>query len=218
MSRRPLVAAACVVLVSALIRAGASADAVFSSVQSGALCDGSVRQLSGFVRVGHSNTEYFFWYFDSRSNPSADPLVLWLNGGPGCSSMLGLLEENGPCRVNGNLSTTWNPYSWNTKANVLYVDQPAGTGFSVGSKLVSDEAQVSRDMDMFVRAFLDKFSMQNKTFYLFGESYAGHYIPATAHRIVANNLEGKLPRVRLAGVGMGNPWIDVRVACMRVHR
>ena len=69
----------------------------------------------------------FYWFFESRSDPANDPLIIWLTGGPGCSSTLALLGENGPCSVNDDATgTVTNPYSWNSKANILWLDQPVG--------------------------------------------------------------------------------------------
>ena len=72
----------------------------------------------------------FFWYFKSQNNPGGSPLIIWLNGGPGASSMLGLFTENGPCHINRMLAPESNPLSWNLDYNVLYIDQPVQTGFS----------------------------------------------------------------------------------------
>lgn len=72
----------------------------------------------------------FFWYFQAKNNPDSAPLIIWMNGGPGASSMLALFTENGPCQINPDLTTRENPWSWNTDYNILYLDQPVHTGFS----------------------------------------------------------------------------------------
>lgn len=82
----------------------------------------------------------FFYFFESRDNPSKDPVLLWLTGGPGCSSSLGLFMELGPCSIpsrGGKLSegppingTVWNPYSWNNGASIFFLDQPVDVGYS----------------------------------------------------------------------------------------
>ncbi|KAI2466746.1 carboxypeptidase S1 [Annulohypoxylon bovei var. microspora] len=72
----------------------------------------------------------FFWYFKSQNDPQNSPLIIWLNGGPGASSMFGLFAENGPCRINSQLAPELNNMSWNQDYNILYVDQPVQSGFS----------------------------------------------------------------------------------------
>lgn len=82
-----------------------------------------VDQYSGYLDVG-TDMHMWYWFFAARSQPSTAPLVLWLNGGPGCSSMIGLFQEHGPCHfVDGSSKPSLNQYSWNTYANMLYVDQ-----------------------------------------------------------------------------------------------
>ncbi|XDG07750.1 hypothetical protein ABKA04_007365 [Annulohypoxylon sp. FPYF3050] len=76
----------------------------------------------------------FFWYFRSQNNAEGSPLIIWLNGGPGASSILGLFTENGPCHINETIDPEPNPLSWNLDYNVLYVDQPVQTGFSYDIK------------------------------------------------------------------------------------
>merc|ERR1712013_687757 len=94
--------------------------------------------------------------FESRSSPSKDPLVLWLTGGPGCSSQLALLAENGPCTVGKDGRTTSvNNYSWNSNANVIWLDQPAATGFSTGLPLTHNEDGVAKNFYQFMQKFYD---------------------------------------------------------------
>ena len=78
-----------------------------------------------------NQTQLHYWFFESQSpTPEKDPVALWLNGGPGCSSLLGAFTELGPIRMNANGSLTPNPFSWTQRANIIFLESPAGTGFS----------------------------------------------------------------------------------------
>lgn len=186
---------------------------------------GVAKNEAGYIKLPNKKDEHFFyWMFESRSSPSTDPLVVWLTGGAGCSSLVGLLTENGPCKVNADLTTTLNPYSWNTEANVIWLDQPSGTGFSYGLEkdLDHDMDGVQENIYWFLQGFLDKHpEFEDRPLFITGESYAGHYIPATAHYIWLRNKEidtlGKSTRARrinLDGIAIGNglinPVIQVR--------
>ena len=106
------------------------------------LCD-NVTSSAGYFKLTTGDKNYFYWYFESRSAPATDPLVLWLTGGPGCSSEVALFGENGPCKVSADgQTTTRNEFAWNSRANLLYVDQPTGTGFSYGTGYDHDEKGV----------------------------------------------------------------------------
>ncbi|OBZ79755.1 Carboxypeptidase Y A [Grifola frondosa] len=97
------------------------------------LCDPTVKQYSGYLDISE-HRHLFFWFFEARESPEDAPLMMWLNGGPGCSSTTGLLFELGPCSIAGEgNSTNFNPYSWNTIANMIFLDEPIGTGYSYSS-------------------------------------------------------------------------------------
>merc|ERR1712070_456126 len=143
---------------------------------------------SGYIDLGDGSRSLFYWYFESRNDPKTDPLLIWMSGGPGCSSMLALFSENGPYHVNQlGTDVTLNPYSWNNNATVIWIDQPAGTGFSTGIP-VHNEDQVAEDVYEFMQGLLGKYpKYQSLDFYVFGESYAGHYVPMVSNKIITMN-------------------------------
>ncbi|KAJ1424394.1 Alpha/Beta hydrolase protein [Ochromonadaceae sp. CCMP2298] len=176
------------------------------------LCDKTVKSLSGYFSVGEEQFDknYFYWMFESRSSPSTDPLVMWLTGGPGCSSQLALLSENGPCKVTEDgLGTVNNPYSWNNNANIFWIDQPADVGYSYGTPNDNNEEEVGNDMFDFLQNFFTAHpEYVDRPLFVFGESYGGHYAPAIAARIFQGNLDNEGIHINLAGVGVGNGLTD----------
>jgi len=177
------------------------------------LCDPTVKSLSGYFEISQTyEKNYFYWFFESRSEPSNDPLIIWLTGGPGCSSQLALLSENGPCTPTPDgLDTIPNPYSWNNNANIMWIDQPSGVGFSYGDKrgLDSNETEVAEDLYNFLQEF---FKAHNEylpnEFFVFGESYGGHFVPAISSRIYAGNKKQEGLHINLQGLGIGNGLTD----------
>jgi vitellogenic carboxypeptidase-like protein len=120
-------------------------------------------QFTGYLPTGtgHSSPELFFWLMESRGAPAKDPLVLWLQGGPGCSGGLGLFWELGPYRVHEDKVTLYkNTDSWNSIANVLMIDQPAGTGFSAvpdNSSIPVTLAASTKQLHFALNSFLELF-------------------------------------------------------------
>eukprot|EP01134_Creolimax_fragrantissima_P007109 CFRG7109T1 len=169
-------------------------------------CD-DVHSVAGYFAVG-SDKKYFYWAFESRGDPENDPVILWMTGGPGCSSQIALFKENGPCTLNDdNASTKPNPWSWNKHASMIYIDQPAGVGFSTGPVNDTGEWDAAPEMYNFLEAFFKANAhLQKNKFYIFGESYGGHYVPSLAARVQLNN-KAKLKdevQINLRGIGIGN--------------
>ena len=118
------------------------------------------------------------------NNASADPVLIWFNGGPGCSSLLGLFQENGPQLVEDN-GTLWdNPHPWNKEANVLYIESPAGVGYSVANSTADKQTNDMLQSQDALAAVVDWYSkyqeFANNTLYISGESYGGIYVPYLA--------------------------------------
>ncbi|GMM27578.1 carboxypeptidase C [Martiniozyma asiatica (nom. inval.)] len=164
----------------------------------------SVKQHTGYFDINEDDKHMFFWFFESRNDPTNDPVILWLNGGPGCSSMTGLFFELGPSSINGTtLTPVYNPWSWNSNASVIFLEQPVGVGYSYAEKSsVSTTSQASKDVFAFLQLFFSHFSkFANNDFHIAGESYAGHYIPGIAHEIVNN--EDKVFDLKSVMIGNG---------------
>ncbi|KAJ7668909.1 alpha/beta-hydrolase [Mycena rosella] len=140
----------------------------------------------GVNRADHPNATLFFWAFEKANGTltgaaaDTDPWMIWLNGGPGSSSMIGLMTENGPLQVTGDYSIVQNNFSWNKLADTVWVDQPVGTGYSTSDATgyVPDEDQMGRDFVEFLSNIVKIFpSLAKRPLHLAGESYAGTYIP-----------------------------------------
>jgi len=106
---------------------------------------------SGYLKVSETKRLHYM-FIESESEPSTDPVVIWFNGGPGCSSMLGMMAETGPWVLEDGATTfTRNPYPWTAKANMLYIESPAGVGWSYGSdKEDLKHHDMSQSKDAFV--------------------------------------------------------------------
>ncbi|QUC19072.1 uncharacterized protein UV8b_03313 [Ustilaginoidea virens] len=135
-----------------------------------------------------ANSSLFFWFFPSKNPSATDEITIWLNGGPGDSSMKGLLQGNGPFLwKEGALAPVRNPYSWNKLTNMVYIDQPVGTGFSPSVGSVKDVTDIAEQITCWFKNFVQTFGLQGRKVYITGESYAGHMIPYIASRMLDTN-------------------------------
>ncbi|KAH8806068.1 serine carboxypeptidase [Xylogone sp. PMI_703] len=129
----------------------------------------------------HDENRLFFWFFPSENPLAKKEIAIWLNGGPGCSSLDGFLQENGPFLwQSGTFAPIVNPYSWTNLTNMVWVDQPVTTGFSRGTKNVTNEFDVANQFMGFWKNFVDTFDLRGYKVYILGESYAGMYVPYIA--------------------------------------
>lgn len=165
------------------------------------------KHFSGYISVSPTR-QIHYWYIESTNDPSTDPLVFWTNGGPGCSGLLGLGTEMGPFIFEKD-GLEYNPHTWNQRANILYVEQPAGVGFSFGDKDAGDydvgDERASIDNYQLIVNFLNRFpNLKENEFYIASESYGGHYIPHLAKQILSQNND----EINFRGFLLGNPYVD----------
>ncbi|CAI7884818.1 unnamed protein product [Closterium sp. NIES-54] len=147
---------------------------------------------SGYLIVNETTgAKMYFAYYEAMEPETAQsdtPIILWLQGGPGCSSMIGNFYELGPYRITESLDIEPNPAPWNRRYGVLFIDNPVGTGFSVApsdADIPLDQDDVARDLYTALRSFFDLFPpFRQRPFFLAGESYAGKYVPALGSLLV----------------------------------
>ncbi|KAG9468157.1 hypothetical protein GDO78_013648 [Eleutherodactylus coqui] len=161
----------------------------------------SFRQFSGYLNVpGGKHLHY--WFVESQKDPSSSPLVLWLNGGPGCSSLDGLLTEHGPFLIQPDGATLeYNDFSWNKIANVLYLEAPAGVGFSYSDDkdYKTNDTAVAHNNFLALKEFYRLFPEYSKNgLYITGESYGGVYVPSLAVEVSQDSS------INLKGIAVGN--------------
>jgi len=167
---------------------------------------------SGYLPVSSTKSLHYI-FVNSMSDPINDPIAIWFNGGPGSSSLIGFFQEHGPCIIDdGETRIKVNPYPWNTRANTLYIESPAGVGFSYASTTqdhrTNDMVQ-AQDLLVALEQFYAKFpDYLSNELYITGESYAGVYAPYMAWEIYNNNENAKfddtLTTYNLKGYAIGN--------------
>jgi cathepsin A (carboxypeptidase C) len=173
--------------------------------------DVNFKHYSGFLQA--SKTHFLhYWFVESQRNPSADPLVFWFNGGPGCSSLDGLLNEMGPYVANPDGKTLRpNPNAWNKISNVVYIESPAGVGYSYSTdgNITTDDDQTSTENYEAVKQFFSIHpDFRNHSVFIFAESYGGVYGPTLAARIIDGQKD--FP-IKLKGLALGNGYVDAKL-------
>lgn len=173
---------------------------------------------SGFIQVNETlNSHLFYWFFRDEALSETAPLVLWLNGGPGASSQLGSLLENGPLRLikteEGVRGDVLKGQAWTAEANMLYLDQPVGVGYSFGSLVYKGQAEVRKYSIAFLKGFFEKYpEMADRPFFVTGESYGGKYEPNIADAILEYNKANPNKKINLKGMIVGNGYVDPLVS------
>ncbi|XP_064617253.1 probable serine carboxypeptidase CPVL isoform X2 [Liolophura sinensis] len=172
----------------------------------------NVKSYSGYLTVNKTyNSNLFFWFFPAQKDPMNAPVLLWLQGGPGGSSLFGLFVEHGPFFVDADTNLHPRNITWNSKYSMLYIDNPAGTGFSFTDNdagYATNEEEVGRDLYSALTQFFQIYNeYQANDFYVTGESYAGKYVPAISYTIHMNNPGAKV-KINLKGLAIGDGLID----------
>ncbi|KAF7539551.1 hypothetical protein G7054_g2095 [Neopestalotiopsis clavispora] len=176
------------------------------------LCDGRSRHHTGWADIFNKHT--FFWFHEARAGINNAPLLLWVQGGPGGSALAGMFLEHGPCLVDTNDSTVFNPHAWTEVFNVVYVDQPVGVGFSYVDG--NDESfypnrteESTLHLLSFVKLFYEAYpELRSQDLHISGESYAGRFIPLLGAEILKFNewVPEARHHIPLRSLMIGNGW------------
>lgn len=180
------------------------------------LCGENLAKETGML------VDLYYVYYKPSANMINAPVILWLSGGPGCSGLFALFFENGPCSFDVEINNiSLNPYAWTGLAHMIYLDQPKGTGYSDGDHGITHPWSLVGAADNMYK-FLQQFYIQhpelkNNDFYIFGESYAGHYVPELAVRLLNETL---VPAVKGIAIGNGvvstSAWVESIVPYLNV--
>ncbi|EQC31140.1 hypothetical protein SDRG_11324 [Saprolegnia diclina VS20] len=229
--RRPrsLVAVAAFVLTSLFVAVGLAMQKITASPAVSAMAADAVTSLprfgqveetqyAGLVPVNDGGGNIFYWFFEARTVSPSTPLIVWLNGGPGASSMTGLLTEMGPYRMQADGSLKSHPHSWTNVAHMLFFDQPVGTGYTSATSddgYVNSQEEMAAQLYIALQAFFTLHpEYATSPLIIAGESYAGKYVPHIAHYIHTVNIghndslltksTDHSVRLNLWGVAIGN--------------
>lgn len=200
-------------LLALLATACAQNDEPVEEIQNlpGVGFDVTFKHYSGFLQVSPTHFLHY-WFVQSQQNPATDPLVFWFNGGPGCSSVDGLLNEMGPYVANKDGKTLrQNPFAWNKFSSVVYIEAPAGVGYSYSTdgNITTDDDLTSLENYEAVKQFFAKHpDFRNHSTYITGESYGGVYVPTLTARIIDGQKDFK---IKLRGMAIGNGYVNEKL-------
>jgi vitellogenic carboxypeptidase-like protein len=174
--------------------------------------DYSYPSYSGYLTVNKTHqSNLFFWFFPAQNGDTNAPLLVWLQGGPGSSSLFGLFAEQGPIMVDEQQNLHPRNITWNSKYHLLFIDQPVGTGYSFTKSedgYVRNEDEVARDLyAMLIQFFVIYHEYAASPFYVTGESYGGKYVPAIVYKIHVENPQAKT-KINQKGMAVGDGLID----------
>jgi vitellogenic carboxypeptidase-like protein len=172
----------------------------------------SYPSYSGYLTVNKTHqSNLFFWFFPAQNGDTNAPLLVWLQGGPGSSSLFGLFAEQGPIMVDEQQNLHPRNITWNSKYHLLFIDQPVGTGYSFTKSedgYVRNEDEVARDLyAMLIQFFVIYHEYAASPFYVTGESYGGKYVPAIVYKIHVENPQAKT-KINQKGMAVGDGLID----------
>lgn len=173
----------------------------------------------GSIPVTQNGSTIFYWFFSARKNAEQAPLMIWLTGGPGCSTEISMFTENGPMKLNKETGElTKNPQSWNNNFNLVFVDQPIGTSWSEvanGDSYNTNEIQVAEIFYEFLKGFQKiNPTFVNREFYIAGESYAGKFVPNIGNLLYHRQQDEQYsqdPKVNFKGVAIGDGWVSPQI-------
>ncbi|CAF3109717.1 unnamed protein product [Rotaria socialis] len=173
------------------------------------------QSFSGYLTVNKQyNSNMFFWFFPAQNgNKPNTPVMLWLQGGPGASSLFALFTEIGPIYIDANENIQLRPYTWNANYHLLFIDNPVGTGYSFTSNdqgYARTQDDVARDLYSALTQFFQIYTdYASNPFYVTGESYGGKYVPSITYKIHVENQDPKVKvRINLKGMTIGDGLTD----------
>ncbi|SPO06660.1 probable Pheromone-processing carboxypeptidase KEX1 [Cephalotrichum gorgonifer] len=205
---------AALALLPSLALAQSAADYYVHSLP-GAPAEPPIKMHAGHIEITpETNGNLFFWHFQNQHIANKQRTLVWLNGGPGCSSEDGALMEVGPYRMKDNTTLVYNNGSWSEFANLLFVDNPVGTGYSYvnTNSYVTELDQMAGQFVIFLEKYFALFpEYEHDDLYFAGESYAGQHIPYIAKAILDRNKKPETKtKWNLEGLLIGNGWISPR--------